>query len=134
MRPPALTKQFLISPPASPPEGWKPSEESHPVVNFDLQAALERLMPGGSHQLHPQSDTQPGIVVYICPDEDEEEQQAEDGEQPQIVVDGEEDDEDNDENKDPVVIPFRPRMKIQQTACPPSMMNKDPNAPSTSRQ
>lgn len=109
------------------------------MVNFDLQAALERLMPGGRHQLHPQSDTQPGIVVYICADDDDEEQaqSAENGEQPQIVVDGDkaaEEGQDADKPEGPVVIPFRPRIKIQQTACPPSMMNKDPNAPSTSRQ
>ncbi|EDS41169.1 nebula [Culex quinquefasciatus] len=31
LKPPALTKQFLISPPASPPAGWEPAEENEPL-------------------------------------------------------------------------------------------------------
>lgn len=44
LRPPSLEKQFLISPPASPPVGWEQSKEMAPVVcNFDLIARLAAL-------------------------------------------------------------------------------------------
>ena len=48
LHPPALTKQFLISPPASPPVGWEPREEGEPLVNQDLLAAIANLSPGKS--------------------------------------------------------------------------------------
>ncbi|XP_066586981.1 protein sarah [Prorops nasuta] len=66
LQPPALTKQFLISPPASPPVGWEPKEEGEPLVNHDLLAAIANLSPGGSHELHPGGSGQPGIVVHVC--------------------------------------------------------------------
>ena len=47
---PPLTKQFLISPPASPPVGWEQSDESTPsapCVDFSLVTALASLqLPG----------------------------------------------------------------------------------------
>lgn len=46
LQPPALTKQFLISPPASPPVGWEPREEGEPLVNHDLLAAIANLSAG----------------------------------------------------------------------------------------
>lgn len=46
LHPPALTKQFLISPPASPPIGWQPREEGEPLVNHDLLAAIANLSAG----------------------------------------------------------------------------------------
>lgn len=46
LQPPALTKQFLISPPASPPLGWEPREEGEPLVNHDLLAAIANLSAG----------------------------------------------------------------------------------------
>ncbi|XP_014216164.1 protein sarah [Copidosoma floridanum] len=66
LQPPAPHKQFLISPPASPPLGWEPREENEPLVNHDLLAAIANLTPGESHELHPGSTNQPGIVVHIC--------------------------------------------------------------------
>ncbi|XP_012277478.1 protein sarah isoform X1 [Orussus abietinus] len=66
LQPPAPSKQFLISPPASPPVGWEPREENEPLVNHDLLAAIANLSPGGSHELHPGGSGQPGIVVHVC--------------------------------------------------------------------
>jgi hypothetical protein len=84
LHPPKLEKQFLISPPASPPVGWQPSGEAQPVLNVDLLSALANLTPGGTHELHPQSESQPGIVVHVC--EDEEEDKNDKGRKPKIKI------------------------------------------------
>lgn len=70
LRPPAPVKQYLISPPASPPVGWEPREEGEPMVNHDLLAAIASLGPGESHEVHAPTPTQPAIVVHtaIAPD------------------------------------------------------------------
>lgn len=65
---PAPQKQYLISPPASPPVDWEPCFEKKPVINYDLLAALAKLAPGQAHEIHPPSKDQPGIVVHICED------------------------------------------------------------------
>lgn len=67
---PKLDKQFLISPPASPPVGWEPKPEGEPIINYDLLAALASLNPGESHVLHPASLTYPGIVITPCQDDE----------------------------------------------------------------
>lgn len=66
LQPPALTKQFLISPPSSPPAGWEPRDENEPLVNHDLLAALANLTPGSSHELHAATDDQPGIIIHTA--------------------------------------------------------------------
>ncbi|KAG8185525.1 hypothetical protein JTE90_012862 [Oedothorax gibbosus] len=68
LQPPSPVRQFLISPPASPPVGWEPVSESQPCINYDLLAAIAKLTPGEAHELHPPSKTQPGIVVHVCED------------------------------------------------------------------
>jgi len=68
LHPPKPTRMFLISPPASPPVGWEPVPESEPVINLELIAAISKLKPGGSHELHPPTIEHPGIVVHLCED------------------------------------------------------------------
>nr|CAG4642112.1 EOG090X0FJX [Eurycercus lamellatus] len=67
---PPPVRQFLISPPASPPVDWAPGPETQPVVNFDLLSAIASLGPGDKHELLPAEDNKPGIVVHICADVD----------------------------------------------------------------
>ncbi|RWS26302.1 Calcipressin-3-like protein [Leptotrombidium deliense] len=74
LQPPSPVRQFLISPPASPPVGWQPCDEAHPIINYELLAALSNLTAGESHELHPPSESQPAIVVHICEDGEEDEQ------------------------------------------------------------
>lgn len=67
LQPPAPTKQFLISPPSSPPLGWAQAEETEPhIFNHDLLAALANLNPGEVHEIHAASETQPGILVHTA--------------------------------------------------------------------
>ncbi|EEC08243.1 calcipressin, putative [Ixodes scapularis] len=66
LQPPLPQRQFLISPPASPPVGWAPSEEAQPCISYDIISALASLTPGETHELHPATGSQPGIVVHVC--------------------------------------------------------------------
>ncbi|KAI0034979.1 Calcipressin, partial [Vararia minispora EC-137] len=73
LHPPAIEKNFLISPPGSPPVGWEPIKEDPPnaaPLAEDLIAALRRLQlaaPGGGPHveiLFEPEDGQ-GISVYV---------------------------------------------------------------------
>lgn len=53
LRPPEHEKNFLISPPGSPPEGWEPIVEDGPNTSTladDLQKALERIQLNGKRR------------------------------------------------------------------------------------
>lgn len=63
---PKRTKQHLISPPVSPPAGWKPKEEGSPCIDVQILSAIANLAPGQTHELHTGSDSQPGIFVEVC--------------------------------------------------------------------
>ena len=88
--PPPLEKQFLISPPCSPPVGWAQTHEAPPVFNFDLIARLSVLSePDEVHELHTGSAGQPTIIVSPC-----------------------------ERANDLPCLAAVPRAKIQQTRCP----------------
>ena len=55
---PEKTKQFLISPPASPPVGWEQSAEAQPCVDFSLVTALASLQLPGKTLSH--------VCVCVC--------------------------------------------------------------------
>jgi len=65
LQPPIPEKQFLISPPASPPVGWVQKEEDEPFC-FDLVSAVLELAPGQDHKIHHGSGSAPSVVVSIC--------------------------------------------------------------------
>ncbi|KAJ7611690.1 Calcipressin [Roridomyces roridus] len=73
LRPPALEKNFLISPPGSPPVGWEPIKEEPPnaaPLADDLMAALRKLQVSEKHGsgvevLIEPHDGDSGVGVYV---------------------------------------------------------------------
>jgi hypothetical protein len=104
LRPPKPQKQFLISPPSSPPVGWAPCEEAMPMLDIELLNALSKLSPGQAHELHPPTEDHPAIVVHICEDVDSS-----------LSVSSS-----NDQNVQDLADSFGAKVKIQQTKRPPT--------------
>lgn len=89
LKPPPLEKNFLISPPGSPPVGWEPIKEEPPnaaPLADDLIAALKKLQVKERRRsvevLIEPEESGVGVYVQDCDcDEDEEERMEEDAEE-----------------------------------------------------
>lgn len=73
LRPPELEKNFLISPPGSPPVGWEPIREDPPnstPLAADLVVALRKLQlqresKRSSIEVLVEPEDGPGIGIYV---------------------------------------------------------------------
>ena len=88
LRPPAIEKNFLISPPGSPPVGWEPIREDPPNVTplaDDLMAALRKLQirnhpyKRSSKEIILEPEDGVGVSVYVeeCGGDDDDEMDKE---------------------------------------------------------
>lgn len=86
LKPPAIEKNFLISPPGSPPVGWEPIKEDPPnpaPLADDLMTALRKLQVHEKRSslevlLEPHEGAGVGVYVQDCDGEEDEEIDEED--------------------------------------------------------